>query len=954
MTTPMTPVMDEFENMSLGDIFEATDGQSGENTTSPVAENDGENAAIPGAGPLLEEPDASKVFKMIDDEVFDQERLAKNRLQSSIHWKRIKKGVPFCYLEKSEDQAVYRAVMAPGVEDVQQPIPNKVADLCGKQVSQILVDPPLPNPKADGDSQENRSATDLAKRFLRADGDVRGTNDMELFRSALTMNRTDASSFAFVWVDDTAGGWRPMQKLAHPQATDPKRPMYGPMLDKDGQPIVRDDGTTIDERTTDPILRYVGDEHDENDEPTGNEIFVANAAEAKREWLPKHRVTLLPPSQCRTLPPTADIGTASGVILLMFEPLGQAKRRFPALAAMDDDEIRQIAEWRPRRWREIVPLAQRPISNSTMTGKKISDSTLIFWYHRFENPSADYPDGAEIAVNGGAKNNQSAYIFKRDTLREDVEDENGSLQPILMKAPVAQFRAVIDTDDGDPNGIAPISAFGGANETRAHLFLAALNDIDIRLNPNVFLTSASEVTKEDMNRRDGTPIDVLTKDDMPVYEKRDALPPELPIFLERVDHDMDTAANLNQTAQALDSEYSESGEAKKVAIRQAKVQLAQEWQGFINGVLQYWQIKLQLAQAKLKTPQLVRLSGQNSAYKARHFVGADMLGVSTVTLAPGSGTMMSPAEKAQYLAQFQNMKWIDQVQAGELARSSMADDLGLEPNAHEEHMDRCIADWLDGPPDGWDEQMQAAMAFPQQMQAYQQSIAPIVQQLVASGMDQQTAMAQIQQTQPAPQQPPEPWTPFEARANDEEPIVAQVQYPKLSKLMSTAEYAAQPAPWRALVDKRYKQAAFAAGVETKREQQEAQQQAAMAGQQQDNKNAPPTWNDFVAKITQASIAAAAAEVAKVVEGVNGIATGAGKGAETEAPEPDDTALQLHHASMEAERDRQHELNMAAHTHQANLEAKQVDHAADAQKHAIDRAHEASMAATESPRPLRPI
>ena len=957
MTTPVAftfdgaPVeFDEFENdgsgpdsgSNAGGADDTYDDNGVKHQAYGQAQPDvDERAPIPGGGELLEEPSDFRVFRDIDREVLRQEPLAKRREEEGKHWDRVRRGVPFSFLEKSEDQSIYRASLPPGIEDNQQPIPNKVLDLSSKQVSQILVDPPLPNPKPDGDSEENRGAMDLAKRFLRADGDASGTNDQELYREVLTQNRTRKSSFAFVWVDPTAGGWRPKQKKAHPRAEDPTRPLEAPMLDSNGQPITREDGSTAMERATDPVLRYVGEDE------AGNETFVDQASEAAREWLPKHRRKVLTANQVRTLPSTAPAWEAHSITLIMWEPLGEARKRFSCLANMSKQQLKQLCTWKPKRWKSIVPEAQRPKGDGLDADGSVSDDTLLFWYHKFCRITPDYPDGAEIAVTGGTVGaRKPGYVLKRDTLREDVELEDGTMVPVLMDPPIAQFRALLDAECGDPMGDTPVSFYGGANETRAHLYLSVLEDIELRLNPNVYLGATSSVTREDINRRDGTPIEILTKDDMPTFEQRPPMPAHLPTMLERVDHDMDVLANLSQTAQALDSSYSVSGEAKKVALRQAKVQLAQEWQGFVNGCVTYWRIKLQLAQARLKTPQLVKLGGENAAYKQRWFVGADLIGVSTVALQPGSATMMSPAEKAQYLSTMQQAEWLDKDQAGEVARTSMADDLGLPPNPHEEHIDRCIADWLEGPPEGWEEHFQEVQRFPERQQAHQQQLDAATKQtvaaLVSQGADPETAQQlAAQQTTaqlgPAPVEPPPLPSPFEPRANDEEPVVAKVHYVKLSRLMSTVEFSKWPKSWRTLVEQRYQQAAFAAGVQTVRQQQEAQAQAAQeaaAAQQKHapkDPNAPPFYEDFIAAATKAVVAKAQSLLAREAAALGEAAVIETKPAAEHAPaelgqdgeqpaEPVPThPLDLAHKSDEAERDRAHERDMSQLEHAQTME-----------------------------------
>jgi hypothetical protein len=954
-----TPLLDQFDTGDVGDMFEDRDDDMLDGiahdagVSRPTQASTAQTAPIPGGGKLLEEPNPAKVFKQIDRGVIEQERLARNRDQSGKHWDRVRRGVPFSYLEKSEDQAVWEAKLAPGVEDVQQPIPNKVLDLSAKQVSQILVDPPIPNPKPDGDSEQARSAMDLAVRFLRADGDVSGTNDSELYREVLTLNRTQASAFVFVWVDRMGGGWRPKQKQAHPFATDPSNALMGPKLDpQTQQPMLDATGQPILERTADPVLRYIGEadgsdgDDDQGDENAAKEVFVAHASEAAREWLPKHRRMILHPNQVRTFPRTATAFQAQKITLLLWEPLSEARKRFDCLAGMSDVDLKALTTWKPKRWKSIVPEAQRPKGDGVGGDGEVTDEVLLFWYHHFCRISPDYPDGAEIAVNGaslGGSGSGKGAVLLRDTLREDVETDEGELVPVLMDPPVAQFRALLDVDWGDPFGMAPVSSYGGANEIRAHLYLSTLEDIDVKLHPNTYLTADSSVTKEDMNRRDGTPLEVLTKDHMPTFEERPDLPSHLPEMLERIEHDMDTLANLNQTAQGLDSSYSQSGIAKQTAVAQAKVQLAQDWQGFINGFLQYMKIKLQLAQAKLKTPQLVRAAGQNSAYKARHFVGADLIGVSSTSLMPGTGTMMSPAEKMQYLANAQGQKWLDPEEAADLFRSTMSDDLGLDPSPHEEHIDREIADWMEGPPAGWEQQYAAVQQFPQLTQQYQARVQQIVASLQQRGMDQQTAAAQAQQQiGPAPTQPPDPPTPFDPRANDDEPVVAKIHYAKLSRFMSTTEYSKQPASWRAHFDKRYAAAASAAGILTVAQQQQAQQAQAQAAQQADiakinaeksavqsAADAPPAYQQFLAAVNNKVVSMVELLAAKEVAAIGEATDVATKPLPIPVPETIDNGapsgpepthpLDLLHTSAENAKSRAHELTMATVNHANDME-----------------------------------
>ena len=54
-----------------------------------------------------------------------------------------------------------------------------------------------------------------------------------------------------------------------------------------------------------------------------------------------------------------------------------------------------------------------------------------------------------------------------------------------------------------------------------------------------------------------------------------------------------------------------------------------------------------------------------------------------------------------------------------------------------------------------------------------------------------------------PPLPPKPWSPFTRLANDDEPEVAAIRMRRLSRLMATARFAAQPAEWQQLVVEEY-------------------------------------------------------------------------------------------------------------------------------------------------------
>jgi hypothetical protein len=178
--------------------------------------------------------------------------------------------------------------------------------------------------------------------------------------------------------------------------------------------------------------------------------------------------------------------------------------------------------------------------------------------------------------------------------------------------------------------------------------------------------------------------------------------------------------------------------------------------------------------------------------------------------------MMSPAEKQQYLTVAQQFGWLDPEESAEVGRSTLADDLGLRDNPHEERINRDLALWGEGPPEGWAEQFSAFQA----QSAEYNAVAGQYQQVAAAAQQSGQTPPQPPQMQP----PQQPWSPFDPRPNDDDPIVAKTRYRVLREFMSTGDYAKHDPAWRSLVDQTYLAARQAAGIQTIAEQQAAQQQ----------------------------------------------------------------------------------------------------------------------------------
>lgn len=902
------PNEEYFDDGSAAELDQLLDGGADDDTDPREQEDDlairRALQPIPGGGELLEEPSAAKIFKQVDEEVLRHERLARNRDEAAKHYEALRGGSQFSILEKSDDLSIYKQIWPPGQEGgPTSPVPNKIQDLCDKVINQVLVDPPLPKPVVtDPDDDRARGAADITKRALRENGAPSNCNDLGTLREVLNLNMTQRSAFVYAWVDPTWGGWRPKRIRAHPEAVDPANPMVGP------------DGT----KTSDPVMRYVGTEtqdipgaepHPETGEvPTHEaEVFTLNPSEASREWIPKLRNRILFASQVRTFPKYAKVAQAQKVTVLMWDTLDEAKRMFPILRTLGDDQLKNLCSWKPRRWKSIVPDLIRPKSGDDGTGK-LSGDTLLFWYHQFMRVGDEYNDGGEIAICGGKGR---PTLLRRDTLREDVEMEDGTTTPVIMDIPVAQFPALSSAAKGDPFGEAPVDKFAGTNDIYAHLWMGLLEGLERGVRPNMFVTSTSPVDRADVNRRDGRPIEVFSKDDMPTWEQAPSIPTFLPKALDMIEVIMNSAAGTNETSNNLDSKYATSGVAKNVAIRQAKVSLAQYWQNTAAGLTQLWRIYTQLMQARYTVAVQVMMTGQSQSYKQRWWIGSDTVGIDQIAIDTGSFTMMAPGEKASLLQVMQANQWMTPDEAMEVARSAMMDELGLPGNAHEEHVDRQIASWMDGMPDTYEEDVAANQAAQQQYAAAGQAAVAELQQ---QGLDPQTAQQQAMASVPKPQLKPIA-NPFEPRPNDQVPEVAMVRFRRLSRTMSTPDYGNQPKPWREVYDRALELARTAANVQTAEDQAKAIEAA--------KKDGPPGYQQYVTDIVKRVVSAAESAVAKEVTGsltpavqesvIEGDQTGADATIKAVA-ESAGQAADHAHESIENERDRQHDHTMADKKH----------------------------------------
>lgn len=739
-----------------------------------------------GLGPFLEdEPD--QVFRAVHNMVLRQEILAKNRLAQDDYWTQVKQGFGDYYrLEKLPDQDRWKCVVAPGTSSISlAPVPNKAADLCNKVVEAIMVDPPKPSPKAENDAEDSERAAEMAEEFLSQDGGEQGTRDDRLFWSSLDAATSKSAAFHHYWVDAQGGGSVPLQIKAHPQAQDANNPLVGP----DGMP------------TTDYILRYV----------TEDGQFTQDASQAKPQWLPKICIDQWGREHIRTYPETADVHDAEKVIGLYYCTLGQAKRRWPdSVGQLEDDQLGQLCDWTPPRYLKLLPPALRArwkqaTGDATDPKGSANDERTMFYYVAYVRPVPLYPKGATVFCSGA----DGGTILGKDTLTADVPDpkSEGSKAMRCLDLPIVQIDLIQDADDKEPLGKPLIGRFGGAGQALSTLGRAFLEAIDIILHPATYTPVTSPVTGDDVqhSRATGEHIQVLSREDYPHYEDQRQLPTNYLQVTEWLTEDMHSASGVSKASSGNDKQQEVSGVARNIAVKQANVALSRFQQSVLASYERHYRIKCQLAMKSFTVPQQLMYEGEDGAYKQEWWTGVDFAKVTDISIASGTGTMMAPQDKVAYVQQLSSTGMMTPAQAAKAARPAFADALGLPDDPHQQRVERQVGSWLKGPPDDqWVPHFQA-------YEAEQQQIAAVVQQ---QQVEQQAAVADdghqrgLQGLPEAPQpqavQPPQPtipapWTPFGPLPMDDEPMIAALRQERLSDLMATVRYSAQPPEWQQMV-----------------------------------------------------------------------------------------------------------------------------------------------------------
>lgn len=809
-------------------------GESQGNGKAPTGQQQGgqpgEQMLFAGMGPDLEDDD-KKVYNRVDGLVLRQELIAQNHLAQDSHWTCVKLGYPWSILEKEPNRSLYKWSLPYGQSAYGiQPIPNKTWDMVNKTTSLVLSDFPQLEAEPLDDSEEAKSAAEMANRFLKEDATEHGTSDAELFNDRFGRALVCASSYIEYWVDPTGGGYIPLQILAHPQAQSPEQPFVGP----DGNP------------SANPVLRYV----------TADGQFTTDPSQAAPQWQPKIRASKWGREHWRCYPESLPMEECDTAIGLLYCTLSQAKQRWQAVADMSPEDLSKLCSWTPARYLPLLPLFQRArwqLSDGREKEKgSSSDERIMFYYQVYHKARPLYPKGADVVISGAF----GGFVIEKELLAADVEVNKGQEKVKEVRCreiPVVQITPVKDPDEMDPTGRAFVEMFGGAAENQAYLSASFAELLDYTLHPQKAVSSTSPLNDQDPDgtRIAGEFLYITKPDDIPFFAPTPTLPASFFNLYELGDNGINSIANQNRPAQGSDNQQEVSGKARQIAVSQNNVGLTPMQHSANNAYARAGRIKIELCMAKYTTAQQIRYVGEDGSYKQDEWTGTDFALIGKVSIKAGTGTMMTPDQKVQYFGNLSLAGLLDQAEAKEAARPAYAQKLGLTADPVEQYVERCMEAWRKGPPapkppqpdpmtgqpvpaPTWQQERQqyvqakgmydqAQASYQQQLKSFQQgqqnrALAAVGEsesqpEQVKAAPDPQVRAAKVALvTNPAPADPPqppqiqppqEPYNPLADRPIDTEPVVANLWMRKCKNAIASVKFTEFDPLWAGLVVDKY-------------------------------------------------------------------------------------------------------------------------------------------------------
>jgi hypothetical protein len=763
--------------------------ETGVDETPALAEDTKKDPRAPKRGPLLDETDEKKVCEAVHKIRTNRQ---KARSRRSATWKRTKlwrQGHRHVQLNRAEDR--WEATVPLGMANA-PPLPNKCDRILRRLTNTLLSDDPVPEAEPASDSPEDRDAAEFSTRVLKIEGGEAGYNMVGVVKRASNKASTFASAFCYWRIDPTGGGKTPKQVRAHPNAVE--------FIDPDQVTLDPDTGQGCkDEEYVDKFVAVGG-------------ALTDNELEADYTWLPRVTPELMTGLSVLFLPEkVSGIADAKGVHLLWPTTLGDLRESYPEkMAAMKDDDIRKICNWRPEGHKDALPDYIELQEKLDDKGEPTDDS-IVFVQCVYYLVHGEYPEGAFVCVCDDVLLNRDVWTF-------EVQGPDKKPKKEFMILPVSQLRQLDDDDNDDPYGIAVGEKVGPMDEIRAQVYLYAIEHLHRFGNPHTFLPDGSIVQPKQLRRRNGEPI-YVNPQGKPETEKVPEFPRVGDSLREEMTAEENDESNLQQAAQGVEDPSVESGIHARTIVEEAQKGLSQIRTNMADFYTRSNRIVLQLMRVFYSAERLMKYESEDGSYKEEAWTGADLRSTKDVKIARGSFTMMGTSAKRQMALDEIQTGVISPMEYQQMMASSLAPVLGLQDNPYLMKVRRELTIWNKGPDKQWLE----LAATHEKFNAIQ---ATAVQ--VAGSIGADPAAAAMAPPPPLP-------SPFQRVPSDLEQTVAVVRHYELARVQQSKKFAKFPLAWQQTLVMEYEQMRQAAGVSTIAEQAAAaaiqQQQQAASGPQ---------------------------------------------------------------------------------------------------------------------------
>lgn len=561
------------------------------------------------------------------------------------------------------------------------PRPNVVADADRSFVSFLLADPPAPQVEPPSGEDDDVESAEIATRILIEQEGEAGLRRTQKVRQALDTACDHGSGFEHFYVEPQAVRIPLRIKAGFDPVTGTRATYVG----ADGDP----GDSLVNPATAMPWPRF----ERRFVKPDGTLTDDEDTAATK--WGPKLCSEILTGRNVRLLPHTApDVWSATGVMLANFDTWGSLKNRYRGedgkslLDAIPEEIQEKVRRYRPEQKLDILPTGY---TAKDLEQSKDKEETLVFWQTLYHVACPEYPKGAYVVVLGDAW----AIVQQPWTAQVKAGESERTLDLML---PVTQYAQFAEGGD-DPYRIGLTQLVGGLGEGTAALWAIVWDNAERIRKRRIFVSTESNLKPHQL-AQPGHSIIPIRNGSKPSYEEIPPLPAEIPALMERVQEAINNTAGLNDTTAGLENENVQSGRQAYAIIGQAHGRVSEVAQNVEAGYVRGCRIEMQLLAAHFEDEQVVSWKGDGE-YRTAYWRGADLASNHDVILNPGSLSMMTPAAKEGLLRDYYGMAMFPAYELREMVRSNVGSRIGLEDNPHLLRVRGQIAQYRQGPPEGW-------------------------------------------------------------------------------------------------------------------------------------------------------------------------------------------------------------------------------------------------------------